>query len=207
KQRGPRQRTMILLGHDLSTDLAYLTKLNSRVFSAPRPPTYPQPLPGPSDADNPVHSILEALDTATLYKVLTRDTQTKNLTSIMGELGRTAWYAHNGGNDARYTLEALVGLVVKARIQDDEEKAAKAVALKQALEQDPWNADPNGENESTNGFEAKHSTTKQPQISNLQGSLNQLDGPSSPQTLPSTPPLHWEAEKTRRLNDRLVAAR
>jgi hypothetical protein len=207
KQRGPRQRTIILLGHDLGTDLAYLTKLNSRVFSAPRPPTYPAPLPDPSDMDNPIHSILEALDTATLYKVFTRDTQTKSLTSIMAELGRAAWYAHNGGNDARYTLEALVGLVVKARIQDDEEKAAKAVALRQALEKDTWNADPNGNTTPVAGGQEKLNAPRQDELSDPQRSLSQVDGTASPRTLSPPSPSPWEAEKSRRLTNRLAAAR
>jgi len=30
---------------------------------------------------------------------------------------------HNGGNDARYTLEALIAMVIKARLEDGEEKA------------------------------------------------------------------------------------
>jgi hypothetical protein len=65
-------------------------------------------------------SIVEALDTAVLYRVLLRDPQTQSLGKMMVGLGRTAWHLHNAGNDARYTLEALVALLVKARTLEDE---------------------------------------------------------------------------------------
>lgn len=212
-QRGPKQRTILLLGHDLQTDLAYLAKLNSTVFSAPRSIAYPAPAIDPADADNPVHSILEALDTATLYKVLCRESQTRSLTSIMADLGRTAWYAHCGGNDARYTLEALVGLAVKARLQDDQEEALRQAAMRNALEQDTWNPTPAQETEAA--------------VSNLN---DVCDVPKLPgmMTTPSTnhtntlsptaatfvPQLHdcspksssWEAEKARRVATRVEQA-
>ena len=196
-QKGPRKRAILLLGHDISTDLAYLSLLNSRTFSAPREPTYPAPMPDPTDMDNPIHSILEALDTATLFKVLCRESQTRSLTSIMGELGRTAWYAHCGGNDARYTLEALIGLVIKARIQDDEEKAAKAAALKEAFEQDPWQKEVASETASNSAVVNEDQTVE---TNGIDGHTNTLDTPRG-----ISPPTHWEAERQRRLATRLAA--
>ncbi len=35
-------------------------------------------------------------------------------------LGKTAWHLHNAGNDARYTLEALIGICIKARMDEDQ---------------------------------------------------------------------------------------
>ena len=204
-QLGPRKRTILLLGHDLGTDLSYLATLGSRTFSAPRPPVYPQPHIDPADIDNPVHSILEALDTATLYKVLTRESQTRSLTSVMGDLGRTAWYAHCGGNDARYTLEALVGMVIKARIQDDQEKAARQAAVEAALEKNGWDeastttsttanigADDVPASGDENG-QASCTTTKDATV------LNGAAPPFNPCAQSS-----WEAEKSRRLALRLA---
>ena len=216
-QLGPRKRTILLLGHDLGTDLSYLATLGSRTFSAPRPPVYPQPHIDPADIDNPVHSILEALDTATLYKVLTRESQTRSLTSIMGDLGRTAWYAHCGGNDARYTLEALVGMVIKARIQDDQQKAAQQVAIEKALGKNGWEeastpssttANVGAEDGPVDGnvdipgedVDGKHGIVTQ----STNASTHSTTEPSNPG--PPNAQSSWEEEKARRLATRLAAA-
>lgn len=197
-QLGPRQRNLLILGHDLGTDLSYLSKLNSRVFSAPRPPTYPAPFIDPADADNPLHSIIEALDTAILYKVLCRDSQTRSLTCIMADLGRTAWFAHCGGNDARYTLEALVGMVVKARLQDDAEHAAKQAAndaaIKEAAAGDPWNSKPTANAMTLDGNASEEEIVVIPPDNSTPAN------PSSPQTA-------WQAEKSRRVATRVAAAK
>lgn len=214
-QLGPRKRTILLLGHDLGTDLSYLATLGSRTFSAPRPPVYPQPHIDPADMDNPVHSILEALDTATLYKVLTRESQTRSLTSIMGDLGRTAWYAHCGGNDARYTLEALVGMVIKARIQDDQEKAARQAAVEAALHTNGWD-----EASATSSTTADVGTDVFPAEVNRDGhagsgsaGADEANGDAADDSNGSVPTTRdpdttaepsWEAEKSRRLAVRLA---
>ena len=133
-QKGPRERTFLLTGHDIGSDLTYLSKLNSAVFSSPRDGETKYPpvshTPDASDARavkgaEIVRHILEALDTGTLYKVLLKEQNNRSLTSIMADIGRSAFYSHNGGNDARYTLEALIGLVIKSRLMDDEVEAAK----------------------------------------------------------------------------------
>ena len=212
-QQGPPQRTILLLGHDLGTDLNYLANLGSRIFSAPRPPTYPAPHIDPDDIDNPVHSILEALDTATLYKVLTREAQTRSLTSIMGDLGRTAWYAHCGGNDARYTLEALVAMVIKARIQDDQEKAARQAAVGSGLENSGWAQDPAAENGDTagnthDGTGTAESTGSANEPSHAENDTTDgTDKATTNNPLTTTPQSLWEAEKSRRLEARLAITR
>ena len=206
-QKGGKQRTMLLLGHDLGSDLAYLSTIGSRVFSAPRPTTYPRVTPEPGDEDNPVHSILEALDTAALYRSFTRDTNTRSLTAMMGDLGRTAWYAHCGGNDARYTLEALVGLVIKARIQDDGEKAARKDAMKRALEKDDWSPTPTIHATYTSGKDAAAlDDISNNDNGNGHDQFTQTNNPEIASNGTDLPPA-WVAEKARRMEDRLAATR
>jgi len=65
-------------------------------------------------------SIIEALDTALLYRVLKDETQNRGLGSILEALDLPSYSLHNGGNDARYTLEALLAMAVQARLMDDE---------------------------------------------------------------------------------------
>lgn len=224
EQRGGRQRNLLILGHNLDTDLSYLSNLNSRVFSTPRAPAYPAPIIDPADADNPLHSIIEALDTANLYKVLTRESQSRSLTTIMADIGRTAWYAHCGGNDARYTLEALVGIVIKARLQEDEENTAKQAeadaAIKEAAKNDPrnntpqtakaFNLDGNASEEDTADPDVTSSTgfKEEPDEHNNNDAIEEQSNSTPPFTFPiSSPPTAWKAEKARRLEARIAAVR
>lgn len=122
-QRGPTDRKILILGQDIQGDVEYLRNLGSKIF-APSRGTYPIAAmemmgtgEGPSKT---LASILEALDTAPLYRVLKKETQNRSLGSILGDLGLTSCFLHNAGNDARFTLEALIAMVVKARLEDDE---------------------------------------------------------------------------------------
>ncbi|RMZ87189.1 hypothetical protein DV736_g5584, partial [Chaetothyriales sp. CBS 134916] len=133
-QKGSRERTMLLSGHALHGDLTYLSKLNSAVFSAPRELTTtmqlssqeqvtasdPRALKGAQICDR----IVECLDTSKLYKGLMQEENIRSLVSIMAEIDRLALHPHNSGNDARYTLEALIGIVIKSRFMDDDAEAA-----------------------------------------------------------------------------------
>lgn len=122
-QRGPKNRNILIVGHAVAADLKFLKEIGSKIFSFSRA-TYPvaaMDMMGTGEGDaNVLASILEALDTGPLYRILKKETQNRNLASILGDLGRPCLFMHNGGNDARYTLEALVAMVVKSRLLDDE---------------------------------------------------------------------------------------
>jgi hypothetical protein len=124
---GPANRRIILLGHDVQTDIDYLSKMGSKIFTASLA-AYP-----PVAAHPVMNSIEEALDIAILYKALKNEDQPRSLGSVMTDLGRDPWGLHNGGNDARYTMECLVGLAIKARLEDDI-KTKKAAEEKARLE-------------------------------------------------------------------------
>ncbi|KAK4940323.1 hypothetical protein LTR10_019539 [Elasticomyces elasticus] len=122
-QKGCRERNILLVGHDLRTDLDYLRDLGSKIFGPSRG-TYPvagmEMMGANASYAKILASIQEALDTAPLYRILKEETQNRNLGSIMKDLGLTSYFMHNGGNDARYTLEVLVAMVIKARLRDDD---------------------------------------------------------------------------------------
>ena len=122
-QKGPRKRNIIFLGHDIRNEFEYLRQLGSQIFG-PSSSTYPisevEMNAGEVGRGETLGSIIEALDTAVLHRALLRDGQTQSLGKMMAGLGRTAWHLHNAGNDARYTLEALVALLIKARTLEDE---------------------------------------------------------------------------------------
>jgi hypothetical protein len=128
---GPPNRRIVLLGHDVQTDINYLSKLGSKIFTS-SVGTYP-----PVAAHPALGSIEEALDIAVLYKVLKKEENPRSLGSVMAELDRDAWSLHNGGNDARYTMECLVGLAIKARLEDDvkhKEEAGEKARLAKEVE-------------------------------------------------------------------------
>ncbi|RMD42765.1 hypothetical protein DV735_g2384, partial [Chaetothyriales sp. CBS 134920] len=136
EQKGARERRILLVGHALHADLAYLSKLNSAVFSAPRELTTtmqlssqeqlttsdPRALKGARICDR----VIECLDTSKLYKGLMHEDNIRSLVSIMVEVDRPASNPHNSGNDARYTLEALVGIAIKSRLMDDAAEAQES---------------------------------------------------------------------------------
>jgi hypothetical protein len=88
-------------------------------------------------------SLVDSMDTGPLYRVLKEETQNRNLSSVMSDLGLPCYFPHNGGNDARYTLEAWVALLIKARQKGDWEQKnedEKAAAhLQVAKENDACN--------------------------------------------------------------------
>ncbi|KIX06245.1 uncharacterized protein Z518_04220 [Rhinocladiella mackenziei CBS 650.93] len=133
-QLGPRERNIILVGHDIRGDLDYLKVLGSQIFTPSRA-TYPiaaMEMMGPGEGHaKTLASIVEALDTAPLYRVLKKETQNRNLGSILVDLGLRCYFLHNSGNDARYTLEALIAMTVKARLEDDEHPKVENVRAKQ----------------------------------------------------------------------------
>jgi hypothetical protein len=122
-QMGPKKRNVIITGHDIRNELEYLKILGSQAFN-PAVSAYSGAAMeinahGP-DRNETLSTVIEALDTGVLYRVLVKETQTQSLGKMMHGLGRRALHLHNAGNDARYTLEALIALLIKARAPEDE---------------------------------------------------------------------------------------
>ncbi|KAF7678880.1 hypothetical protein GT037_002628 [Alternaria burnsii] len=87
------KRNIIFLGHDTLGDVRYLQQLGYDPMK--------------------VEHILEAMDTATMYKVWTRDPQPTSLGRILLAFDIPGWKLHNAGNDAVYTVQAMLGICVK----------------------------------------------------------------------------------------------
>ncbi|GAD96685.1 QDE-2-interacting protein [Paecilomyces variotii No. 5] len=116
-------RNIVFLGHDTQTDIKYLRTLGSTLFKD----CSETPEGSAEDGQKVVQpSFLEALDTATLFRVLKRDTNPRSLGQVLLDLGITGWNLHNAGNDARYTVEAMIGIVLKSRLLLDQ--AAQAAS-------------------------------------------------------------------------------
>jgi hypothetical protein len=81
------KRNIIFLGHDTQGDVRYLQQLGF------------DPLK--------VDSMVETMDTATLFRVWRREQQPTNLGKILYHFDIMGWKLHNAGNDAVYTVSFL----------------------------------------------------------------------------------------------------
>jgi hypothetical protein len=93
-----RKRTVILVGLDLHGDIAHLQRAGSHVFVSL----------------NESYSVVrETVDVAELYRVNYEENQTRGLQALLGLLNILSPDLHNAGNDAHYTLQALVRLMLR----------------------------------------------------------------------------------------------
>ncbi|KAI9050016.1 hypothetical protein LZ554_006161 [Drepanopeziza brunnea f. sp. 'monogermtubi'] len=95
------KRSIILVGHDVGADINFMQSIGYDVTNLP--------------------NLLEQADTAVMWRYLKRELNPRNLASILAELGIIGWNLHNAGNDAAYTLQAMVGIAVK-HIDDKQKK-------------------------------------------------------------------------------------
>lgn len=85
-----QKRNVVLVGHEVKSDIEYLRAIGYDVTN--------------------LSNLLEAVDTIDLYKAMKHAPNTPSLGTILLELELTGWHLHNAGNDAGYTMEALIGL-------------------------------------------------------------------------------------------------
>ncbi|KAL1796080.1 hypothetical protein ACET3X_006304 [Alternaria dauci] len=116
------KRNIIFLGHDTLGDVRYLQQLGYDPMK--------------------VEHILEAMDTATMYKVWNRDPQPTSLGKILLAFDIEGWKLHNAGNDAVYTVQAMLGICVKEatlrgspeldNMREQEKEARRKEAIEEA---------------------------------------------------------------------------
>lgn len=87
------QCNIILVGHDVGADINFMKSIGYDITN--------------------LSNLLEQADTAVMWRYLKRELNPRNLASILAELGIVAWNLHNAGNDAAYTLQAMVAIAIK----------------------------------------------------------------------------------------------
>ncbi|KAI9371881.1 hypothetical protein BJX61DRAFT_481700 [Aspergillus egyptiacus] len=90
-------RPLVLVGHSLISDIQYLELANVHII----------------DESSGASKFADRIDTADSFQMIRGETDLRSLGSVIGELGMTGWNLHNAGNDARYTLQALVAMLVE----------------------------------------------------------------------------------------------
>lgn len=87
-------RNIILVGHDLGQDINYCHQMGFSVLNRA--------------------SIKESIDTVALYRAYAKDPNARSLGGILYDFDLTAWNQHNAGNDAVYTIQAMIAICVKS---------------------------------------------------------------------------------------------
>lgn len=103
------KRNLVLVGHDVDADINFLRDMGYNVLNL---------------------NLKEKHDTASMFRYLRREPHPRNLGHILADLNILGWNLHNAGNDAVYTLQAMIGISVAHIV----EKKAKAEAAKEAKE-------------------------------------------------------------------------
>ncbi|KAK1992922.1 QDE-2-interacting protein [Colletotrichum falcatum] len=98
-----RFRNVVLLGHDLRSDIAYLERINVELWG--------------------MGGVMSrTLDTKDMYQAWRQETQGRSLAAVLTDLGISHSNLHNAGNDAAYTMQAMLGLAVAARVDRSQKK-------------------------------------------------------------------------------------
>lgn len=100
------KRNVILVGHGIDGDIHYLANLGCTVVTES-------------------FQFFETLDTTILYRSYKGGINTTGLATVCQDLGIHAFFLHNAGNDARYTLEALVKIALVANPQEAVQKVVQ----------------------------------------------------------------------------------
>ncbi|KAK7547106.1 hypothetical protein IWX47DRAFT_270184 [Phyllosticta citricarpa] len=136
------KRNIIFVGHDPDGDIRFLQKLGYNPLN--------------------LSNLIDKLDTKQLHQHWKRDTQGTSLARILCDCDIIGWRLHNGGNDAVYTMQALLAICVQeaafrgTKELAEERKRTQERRLSEALadtiarvndEAEGWSSD--GEDEST----------------------------------------------------------
>lgn len=121
------KRKLVFVGHDVRQDIKYLSSVGFEVLA--------------------LQGLVEQLDTKEIHQAWRASEQGKGLHHVLNDLLIQSKHLHNAGNDAVFTLRALIGVAIEA-IREKEVKAKGeeyTPALlgvqqqqKPAIEDDPW---------------------------------------------------------------------
>ncbi|KAF7930238.1 hypothetical protein BELL_0073g00070 [Botrytis elliptica] len=128
-----QKRNIILVGHDVDADIRFLRQIGYEINNL---------------------KLHEGCDTTLMWRALKREVNPRSLSAILAEIGIAAWNLHNAGNDAVYTLQAMLGIACKHLVDRKIERKEKdklkkdriSEAVKEAVElayerEEGWSSD------------------------------------------------------------------
>jgi DNA polymerase III alpha subunit (gram-positive type) len=95
-------RPVILVGHDIAQDLKYLKMIGYNHWHVPH--------------------IVDEVDTKDMHQRMNRSFNGRGLSGVCGELGIHGRNYHNAGNDAVYTLQAMIAMAVRFTAEGSDRK-------------------------------------------------------------------------------------
>jgi DNA polymerase III epsilon subunit-like protein len=95
-------RHLVLVGHSIASDIQYLRQAGLRVEHSPA---------GTIGFRDTVDTV-DTVDTAEFFRIMRGEMTPRRLAGLLQEFNMTAWHLHNAGNDARYTMEVLIRMVL-----------------------------------------------------------------------------------------------
>ncbi|OGM41025.1 hypothetical protein ABOM_010301 [Aspergillus bombycis] len=90
-------RHLILVGHAISSDIQYLRQIGIRTERKP----------------GGTAGFIGTVDTAEFFRIIRGEPTTRKLADILQEFHMTGWHLHNAGNDARYTMEVMLCMILE----------------------------------------------------------------------------------------------
>ncbi|EDO04703.1 hypothetical protein SS1G_07186 [Sclerotinia sclerotiorum 1980 UF-70] len=128
-----KKRNIILVGHDVDADIRFFRQIGYEINNL---------------------NLHECCDTTLMWRALQREPNPTKLSNILDQIGVTAWNLHNAGNDAVYTLQAMLGIACKHLVDRKIERKEKdrlkkdriSEAVKEAAEmayerEEGWSSD------------------------------------------------------------------
>ncbi|KAF7901853.1 uncharacterized protein EAF01_007151 [Botrytis porri] len=128
-----QKRNIILVGHDVDADIRFLRQIGYEINNL---------------------KLHEGCDTTLMWRALKREVNPRSLSAILADIGIAAWNLHNAGNDAVYTLQAMLGIACKHLVDRKIERKGKdklkkdriSEAVKEAVElayerEEGWSSD------------------------------------------------------------------
>ncbi|KAK3944641.1 good for full DBP5 activity protein 2 [Diplogelasinospora grovesii] len=128
-----KKRPIVLVFHDAGQDIKYLRVLGHDIYQN--------------------ENILEIIDTKEMHQSIVRHRDSTSLQNVLNYLDIPWQHLHNAGNDAVYTLRAMVGLAVKKRLMSLEKAALPKETVKTKKQA------PNGEGAEDEGWSSNGEDT------------------------------------------------
>ncbi|WQF76122.1 Putative ribonuclease H-like superfamily [Colletotrichum destructivum] len=109
-----RFRNIVLVGHDLRADLGFLERMGVELWT--------------------VGGVMSrTLDTKDIHQAWRQQSQGRSLAMVLTDLDIPHSNLHNAGNDAAYTLQAMLGVAVAAMVDKSQKKNADLEAEEQPV--------------------------------------------------------------------------
>jgi len=109
------KRNIIFVGHNPTADVNYLQQIGYNILN--------------------LSNLVEVMDTALMWRALTREPNQRALGGVLYELDIAGWNLHNAGNDAVYTMQAMLAICIKD-VQDQDTDAATASVQRQRINEE-----------------------------------------------------------------------